>query len=327
MATYNWTDLNPGDVFGIDHPSLDPDADQLIFDDPAFSAADVLIDGNDTETFLTLNGKFITLDAAPFTITSTNVTFADLSVLIIGDNTTGTTADDNANIINGGAGHDHLIGVGGADSIFGGDGHDVFTIFGNDTGGYGDDTLNGGNGGHDRVVYGDASTGVAVFIGNETINGEATGGDGAHNSTLTLIDIDEVTATDFDDVFNANSETEVNGRITDIVQRFEGRGGDDTLNGAEGDGRITIIEFTGAAGAVAINLGEGTAADGDGGTDTFTNVDGVVGSAHDDEIIGGGDSRSRTGTLVENFEGMAGNDTINGAGGQDEARYAFSPNG
>ena len=61
MAIYNWSDLNPGDIFGQDTlPSFDPVTDQLIFDDAAFSAADVVIDGNDVETFFSLDGKFVT---------------------------------------------------------------------------------------------------------------------------------------------------------------------------------------------------------------------------------------------------------------------------
>ena len=162
MAIYNWSDLNPGDIFGQDTlPSFDPVADQLIFDDAGFSAADVVIDGNDVETFFSLGGKFVTLNAAPFTITSTNITFVDGSVLIIGDNATGVVGDDDPNTLTGTGGDDHLIGAGGDDTISGGDGADVID------GGEGDDSLSGGAG-TDTLSFAGAGGPASVDLSIDT---------------------------------------------------------------------------------------------------------------------------------------------------------------
>jgi len=109
MPMYFWSALNDGDVFGVDYPSFDPDAHQLIFDG-GISATDIAIDGTDEPTpFTTFShgGKTITFDGVePFELTSTNVQFANGSVLLIGDNTTAVPtfdgdADDAVNTLVG----------------------------------------------------------------------------------------------------------------------------------------------------------------------------------------------------------------------------------
>jgi len=57
------------------------------------------------------------------------------------------------------------------------------------------------------------------------------------------------------------------------------------------------------------------------GSDTFTGVAEVRGSAFDDSLLGGGVGRTSTGLPIEIFTGNAGNDTINGLDGWDVAAY------
>jgi Ca2+-binding RTX toxin-like protein len=99
----------------------------------------------------------------------------------------------------------------------------------------------------------------------------------------------------------------------------EGGGGNDTITG-NGNTRIA---FYNALDGVTVNLGTGTSqgtAGGDlanVGTDTFTGVSAVAGSAFNDAITGSNNPAS----TAEEFGGRAGNDSINGLGGFDRAYY------
>ena len=73
-------------------------------------------------------------------VTTSNVMDADGSMLLVGDNTVGTTNDDLANVLVGGAGNDLILGLGGNDNLSGGAGEDVIY------GGSGADTISAGDG-------------------------------------------------------------------------------------------------------------------------------------------------------------------------------------
>ena len=363
MTIYNWSDLNPGDVFGQDTlASFDPAADQLVFDDPAFSAADVLFDGNDAQSFFSLDGKFITLDIAPFSITTVNITFADGSQLIVGDNTTAVPdtatggADDGPNTITGTNFDDLLVGAGGSDSVFGSGGNDVIAVVGDVPNNlYGSDTLNGGAndttpGGGDTLVYIQPLSGVTVQLSGATPS-SATGGDGV--STLTLISIENVIGTDFNDsIVGSNGANRLEGGAGNDTLAGGGANdtGNDTLIGGDGDdivrqtrgqdhidgsdGFNDRLEFTGngitygtgaGASAVSVDLGAGTSdadrlgndsVNGAGGdVATLTGIEQVFGTAGSDILTGGSLARAASGTFSENFRGNAGDDTIDGDNG------------
>jgi Ca2+-binding RTX toxin-like protein len=328
------------------HVAFAAGAHQLVFDDPAISAADVLLDfdGASTTSF-TYRGKTVFLDNfTPYEFSGgnsgdpivNNIRFADGSLLRVGDNAFGAASDDGPNTVTGGAGDDQLIGAGGNDSISGFDGNDLFPIVGAASNGvYGNDTINGGSGGQDRVVFADGHlSGVVVNLGNESVNGSAIGNE-TPASTLTLIGIEAASGTQHADTFNANSGTQLNGLRGDITQRFEGRGGSDTINGASGDGRNTFIEYRSDPTGVVVVLGGspstsvvgGTARDGYGNIDNFSNVDGVVGSQFADTLVGGSNSAGINGGRREIFEGLAGNDLIDGRGNGDRVDYTSSPFG
>lgn len=351
MTDYYWSSLNDGDVFGVDWPSFDPGADRLVFD--GFSTLDSSLFGSNdgTDSIFAYAGKTVTLDVSPREITTGNVWFANGTQLIIGDNTTGVVDDDNANSIIGGTGEDLLVGGGGADNILGGNGNDILAVVGDMANAvYGADTLDGGPG-DDRVIFYDAANGVQLSLGNSSdfSDGASIGGDGplpgGPYSPITLISIERAAGTWFDDSLAANSASPVNGLDTDTVQLLDGAGGDDTLTGAAGNGRITIIEYGTATSGVIVNIGTNpvvvgadtvlgqSARDGRGGTDSLSDIDGVWGSGYDDYLAGGSPSRAAGGEFLEIFRGNAGNDTLDGGasdsvlGGvvSDRADYSNSP--
>ncbi len=141
--------------------------------------------------------------------------------------TTGTSGDDNINgdngggdVIDGGAGNDHLQGGQGSDTLYGGTGDDFIQgQQGNDVayGGSGDDTIEGGEGAD--TLYGD--------FGNDTIDG------GSGNDVL------------------------VGGAGDDILQ---GGGGDDTFTFdlSQGLGNDTIDGGTGTDSIDLTNAGDWT---------------------------------------------------------------------
>src|SRR5215217_3781378 len=135
MATFLWSTLVNGRVIN----PFNPNADVLRFDSAAISAADVTIQGSSTSVFA-FGGKTVTLQSPLFSTTTTNVRFDNGSVLLVGDNTTGTAADNTGRTVTGGAGNDQLIAGAGGYTLNGGGGNDLLT------GGSGNDTLNGGTG-------------------------------------------------------------------------------------------------------------------------------------------------------------------------------------
>ena len=166
-----------------------------------------------------------------------------------------------------------------------------------------------------RVTYESSPAGVTVTLGGL---GEGSAQDG-FGSTDTLLNINWVRGSDR---FN---DTLMGSDTTAFTEQFEGRGGNDTINGKGG---TDIVRYEFAATGVNVNLAQGTAQDGNGGTDTLINIEGVVGSAHNDRLTGGNPANGTGSTDgYESFRGGAGNDTIDGGGGYDEAEYTTSSQG
>ena len=143
----NWSSLFNGQILTLDlyDPLSNPNGDVLRFDDSSISAAELwYLEANDTLTVVTITVGFksVTFNVDGLTVTTSNITFADGSVLLVGDNLYGTGNDNAGNTLVGGSGDDQLIGLGGNDSLAGGAGTDVFVdSYGNNTlvGGTGDD--------------------------------------------------------------------------------------------------------------------------------------------------------------------------------------------
>lgn len=247
-------------------------------------------------------------------------------------------------IINGTPGDDRfenaLVGTDGDDIISGFEGRDE--IIGN----AGDDTLDGGAGDRDYANY---TTSPGSITGNLT-TGVVSDGFGG---TDTLINIEEIRGSDFNDTLTGGESGEIS---------LYGRGGDDilignntsdeggtALNGGDGNDTLTsiggdysfmepgsgddtiigstsfdIISYFYSAGyddppatqgvtVTFTEVGGGTAIDYRGDTDTFTGIERVEGTMFADTFIGAAGFQS--------FSGTGGNDTINGGDGEDEVSY------
>lgn len=259
------------------------------------------------------------------------------------DSITGGSGSDE---IGGGDGSDVLFGDGGADTVEGGSGQD--TIWGGPgtdllTGGSGADQLHGGDGsdlmgGGGDLMHGDSgSDRLYGDDGNDTLNGglsddrlyggadhDVLNGDwgndllagGSGNDVLDGgqgMDLlygqegeDSLTGGADDDVLfgGDHNDTLEGGAGADFL---EGGHGHDVLNG--GDGVMDVIGYTESNAGVTIDLGAGTATGGHAAGDTFSGIEGVLGTDHDDSL---------TGDSGNNFlYGEGGNDTLSGDAGRD----------
>ena len=221
----------------------------------------------------------------------------DLQTGVVQDGQGGTDTLANINFVTGSAFNDTLTGSSSAN---------LFEQF---EGGAGDDTIDGGavdalqsNG--NRVAYTTAGSAVTVNLGA----GTATGGGGND----TLLNIQHVTGSNFNDSLVGSSTT--------WTEEFDGRAGNDTIDGLGG---IDIVRYEAGTTAVNVNLATGTATDGQGGTDTLLNVEGVRGSTFNDVLTGGNAASDG----LEIFIGGAGNDTIDGGSGYDRVQFNNSTAG
>ncbi|MBE9039709.1 hypothetical protein IQ235_02725 [Oscillatoriales cyanobacterium LEGE 11467] len=218
----------------------------------------------------------------------------------------------------GSFGSDILAGGGNADYVSGGDDDDVILgdssirgadeiIFAlpdeeaNDTlrGGNGDDAILGewgddsiqGNDGNDSLLGGPGDDAIDGGEGDDLIKGNL-----GNDSLLGSSGNDSIYGNEDDDL---------------II----GGAGADIINGGQG---IDTAIYDNTTGAVTINLEENQAQDGFGDTDQISNIENVVGSGFDDEIIG--DTSANTisvGAGNDSVDGGWGNDTILGSDGDD----------
>jgi len=221
----------------------------------------------------------------------------------------GRGADD---VLRGGRGNDAISGGLGADRIFAGGGDDVID------GGDGEDVIDSGAGidfvlpgaGDDRIAFGGASNGLsyADAPGGVTVDLAAgTAADGAGGADRFTGPVDFVAGSGFDDVLRGGSGA---------FEQFRGAAGDDLIDGRDGRDRV---DYRNDPAGVSVDLGEGVATDGFGGTDTLISIEEARGSAFDDTLLGAVGSRDR-------FRGRGGDDVIDGgAGGGDRADYSDAP--
>ncbi|HVI89161.1 MAG TPA: Ig-like domain-containing protein [Dongiaceae bacterium] len=158
--------------------------------------------------------------------------------VITGGNLNDTIYGDN--------GDDKLVGGAGNDTLYGGAGKDTLV------GGAGNDLLNGGSG-TDTVDYSTASHGVAVDLGLGTATGDGSD---------TLVGIENVTGSGFDDTITGNTGSNVllGGAGNDILH---GGDGNDTLTGGTG-----LDQLFGDAGTDTLKWDSADKLDGGTGFDT-----------------------------------------------------------
>jgi Ca2+-binding RTX toxin-like protein len=215
-----------------------------------------------------------------------------------------------ADTLIGAATDDQLSGSGGADSLKGGDGSDFLR------GGSGNDTLDGSTVAVPDMAVGDTDT--AAFDDNGITQGiivdlgAGTATDGFGNSD-TLIDIERIRGTNFaDQMFGSNTGNFRN-------ERFEGLGGNDTIDGRAGFDTVRYDRDANSGGGnvgVTVNLATGTATDGFGSTDTLISIEAVIATRFADTLIGNAANNQ--------FRLVGGADTVNGGDGIDELNLYFS---
>ena len=220
-----------------------------------------------------------------------------------------------ANVLVGGAGHDILRGNDGDDSLSGGTGDDFLN------GGAGNDVLDGGAG-IDRVAYAvGATAGVTVDLNIQGV-AQNTGGAGLD----TLIGIEQVSGTIFNDVLTGNSgdnwlwggsngsgvtgnDTISGGAGNDLI---EVGAGTHLLNGGTGIDTLSLWGNSTDISAAGVNFSlalQGAAQNTLQGMMNASGFENVSGSRYNDVITGDAGAN----TLV----GDTGNDTLNGGDGND----------
>jgi ELWxxDGT repeat protein len=155
--------------------------------------------------------------------------------------------------------------------------------------------------------------------------------------TINVNDVNEI-----NEIFGDNNSNEklIGTNSLDVIYGLggndilEGGGGNDTLIGGTG---TDTAEYKNAPTAVNINLATGVGTDGQGGTDTLTQIENVNGSNYGDLLTGNDqtnvlDGRSGNDTLngaggIDTLIGGAGNNALNGGTGIDTADYSRASNG
>ncbi|HJZ34030.1 MAG TPA: hypothetical protein VKF35_23130 [Hyphomicrobiaceae bacterium] len=281
-------------------------------------------DGVDQAVFSGSRGEYsIALDAATQTYVVTDlrqgspdgtdqVRNVETFVFADGAIAAGSVLDGNPGPIIGDDGDNSLTGTPIADQMHGLGGNDVIVgLAGEDTleGGDGDDTLDGGTG-IDTATYASAGAGVTVSLA--IAGAQNTGGAG----TDTLVSIEQVTGSAFDDQLTGNAGANLLSGMAGN-DRLDGGGGIDTLLGGDGDDILIggaagvvdggagfdLVSYDTSAAGGYIDLGE-RASHGD-----FVNIEGAIGSSFGDVITGSG--------ADEAIFGGGGNDVVYAIGGTD----------
>jgi Ca2+-binding RTX toxin-like protein len=280
-----------------------------------------------------------------------NIKFADGSRLVVGDNTLGIADDSLANAMTGSNFDDVFIGLGGSDTLDGGLGIDTadysdapagvlgttglisydgqagadtligienivgsafadsLTGDGNDNvfrPAAGNDTLNGG-GGSNTVDYSDAPGAVVCLMGLGFASNDGYGGVDSF-----AFGIHNVIGSAFNDILGGY----------DVPNTFTGGAGNDTIEGVDAFDAVTIdtVDYSRATAGMTVDLSLNLVGnDGQGGVDTLSSIERIVGSPFGDIIVGDGNANL--------LMGGAGNDTIHGAQGIDLADYSAAKAG
>ncbi|MCS6627355.1 M10 family metallopeptidase C-terminal domain-containing protein [Roseibacterium beibuensis] len=216
----------------------------------------------------------------------------------------GALGNDGSFAVNfqGQGGDDVLHGGAGGDTLDGGTGDDLLR------GGAGTDLLIGGSG-IDAADYTAAAGGVTASL---TAGAASNDGDGGTDG---FSGVENLLGSAFGDSLTGNGANNLlsGGAGNDTL---DGLNGDDVLIGGagvdvlHGGGGIDTVDYSGAAAGMRAQLNTNASTnDGDGGTDTFSGVENLTGSAFNDILIGDG-----VGNVLR---GGLGSDTLIGLGGND----------
>jgi Ca2+-binding RTX toxin-like protein len=233
-------------------------------------------------------------------------------------------SDTGSDTLFAGSGDDTLFGQDGNDFLYGEDGNDVlYGDAGNDwlTGGDGGDLIDGGGAGRDTASY--RSSTAAVFVAlHDDLTGTASGGDAEGD---TLLGIESIVGSDFDDTLTGNREDNVLAGLdgNDILRggdgddELDGGAGADTLDGGAG---TDAASYRTAAAGVIVDLAFGAPGygePGDASGDQWISIESVYGSATGaNELYGDrGVNVLRGGNVFDHLEGRGDDDVLEGGGG------------
>jgi subtilisin-like proprotein convertase family protein len=278
------------------------------------------------------NGGADTINAAAVTTSSTIDLRAGARSLLAGQTLT-IAAGTVIETAFAGDGADTLIGNDVANRLSGGRGDDRLA------GGKGDDRIDGGRG-TDTAVFAGARSNYAVTVdGDGWLVTDRTGGEGADRIVMIeLLQFDDVTM----DVATALATNpappppppsaplpttlRLLGTSGADVQTGEagddilvGSAGADTLDGGDG---FDIVDYSNGGGLVMVDLVAGTGTYGQSHGDRYTNVEGVIGTGFDDQLIGDAVANLLVGGAgADKLIGRGGADTFTGGQGADRFIY------
>lgn len=162
----------------------------------------------------------------------------------------------------------------------------------------GDHVIDGGPG-VNTIDYSAASGGVTLSLASGSASDNGWG----------YLDV----LTDIQNVIGSSHSDTITGDSSDNV--ITGGGGNNALDGGGG---VNTLDYSHDPAGVTVDLSSGTATNGHGGTDTFSNFQNVVGSAYGDTITGDSNDNVLSGGAGNNIlSGGGGNDTLMGGSGDD----------
>ena len=267
-----------------------------------------------------------------------HVTGSDHDDRLAGDNRPEGESTGGDNTLSGGGGDDEIYGGSGDDTLNGGAGDDaLYGGPGGDTldGGAGDDLLIGGAGG-DSFTGGAGEDTVSYALARDekvTVNlSLAVAGSAADANNPSHSDGDHFPGATVENVIGSPRGDTIDGTSlankiwggagADILRAY---GGDDTIDGGTGgdtidggdDSDTVTYENSQAAIRVTVNAttgNEGGEAEGD----RLSNVENLVGSAHDDRLFGDDGANTLSGGDGDDqITANLGDDTVEGGAGAD----------
>jgi Ca2+-binding RTX toxin-like protein len=219
VATYQFSALSDGQSI-----SFNPNADILNFDQTSIAGADVSAATEGANLRISVGDKDVLLtNVSLLQLATTNLTFANGSEFLVGDNTTGTANDNAANTLTGTAGNDHLDGLGGNDTMNGGAGNDTYVVNPGD--------VISDSGGVDTVI---ASASFALPSAIENITYVGTANTNSVGNSLANVMIGNAASNTLDG--RDGNDSLVGGAGTDSLT---GGNGNDTLSGGAGFDTLT----------------------------------------------------------------------------------------
>ncbi len=238
-----------------------------------------------------------------------NLNAADGGVMMVEDGWGFTDTLVNITGVGGTQGDDTITGLNGVSGRFAGQaGDDIIDGGSVDLENY-ESRTDGANHVHNLISYGIDPAGVTVHLewsGEIGLTGYATDG---WNDTDTLYNFMEVWGSDYDDELFFTSDTTGDGFKGEWW--VTGLAGNDTIHGDAN--AATIVDYAPAGYGVTVNLEDGWAWDGLGGTDILYDVSGAVGSDYGDDFIGDDKDNYFYGRGGDDIMiGGAGNDTLDG---------------